>query len=92
MFSICFFVILSDETLDRMTPSYFCSPAMSFGISSASTTVTSTCCERSAAARAWAWLRSFSASSTCGRPRTTTVPTARLFSSMVSPSTSSAAW
>ncbi len=92
MFSICFFVILSDDTLDRMSPSYFCSPAMSFGILSASTTVTSTCCERRAAARAWAWLRSFSASSTCGRPRTTRVPTARLFSSMVSPSTSSAAW
>jgi hypothetical protein len=28
----------------------------------------------------------------CGVPRTTTVPTARLFSSIVSPSTSSAAW
>ncbi len=65
---------------------------MSLGILSASTTVTSTCCERSAAASAWAWLRSFSASNTCGRPRTTRVPIARLFSSMVSPSTSMAAW
>ena len=35
---------------------------------------------------------SFSARSTWGRPRTTTVPTARLLSSMVSPSTSMAAW
>ena len=92
MFSICFFVILSEETLESTRPSYFCRPAMSLGILSASTTVTSTCCERRAAARAWACARSFSASSTCGRPRTTTVPSARLFSSMVSPSTSIAAW
>ena len=91
MFPICCFVSLSEETLDRMTPSYFWSPAMSFGIRSGSTTVTSTCWERSAAASAWAWSRVFSASSTWGRPRTTTVPMARLFSSMVSPSTSMAA-
>jgi hypothetical protein len=91
MFSICFFVILSEETLDRMSPSYFCSLAMSFGILSASTTVTSTCWERRAAARAWAWLRSFSASSTCGRPRTTR-PQPRLFSLDRVAVTSSAAW
>ena len=65
---------------------------MSFGIPAGSTTVTSMFCERSAAASDCAWARSLSASSTCGRPRTTTVPTARLLSSMVSPSTSIAAW
>ena len=92
MFSICFFVILSEDTLDRTIPSYLPRPAMSFGILSGSTTVTSTCWARRAAARAWAWSRLFSARSTWGRPRTTTVPTARLFSSMVSPSTSIAAW
>ena len=32
MFSICFFVILSEDTLDSMIPSYFCRPAMSFGM------------------------------------------------------------
>ena len=92
MYAIWGRVSLSDDTLERTTPSYFWSPARSVGICCGSTTVTSMFCERSAPASDCAWLRSRSASSTCGRPRTTIAPTARLLSSIVSPSTSNAAW
>src|SRR3970040_1667719 len=74
MLSICFLASLREETLERITPSYFCKAATSLGMRSGSTSSTSTCWARRAAARACAWLRSFSAISTSGRPRNTLGP------------------
>src|SRR3989304_2307237 len=85
MSSLCFLVSLREATFDRIRPSYFCSPAGSLGIPSGSTTVTSMCWVRSAALRACACALSFSASSTCGRPRTPGVPPGRVFSLVGAP-------
>src|SRR5947208_1215507 len=57
MWVICVRVSLSEETLERTMPSYFCRPARSVGSCGGSTTVTSMFCDRSAPASDCAWLR-----------------------------------